>query len=98
MHTVVVWQRDWKQEPTAKFDISQYSPVALVEVPDGRNPLDFAYEATNTIDKYWWENKSVTKMFTGEGCRSTSMFDFMVFEDKFYQVDSFGFKQIEKPQ
>ena len=55
--------------------------VAFVECPSTMTvteKLEFAFMKTNSIDDAWWNNKEVTKMFGGDGCRSTSVGD-MVF-------------------
>jgi predicted RNA-binding Zn-ribbon protein involved in translation (DUF1610 family) len=45
--------------------------------------LEIAYERTNTIDSYWWENPSVTPYFKDHsvGCRSTSTGDIVKLPD-----------------
>ena len=58
--------------------------------------LDQVFKLTNTIDnKYWWENEQVIKIFTKEGCRSTSTGDIIKIDDAFWRVASFGFDKIE---
>lgn len=69
-----------------------YVHVATVNTDD----LDYAYERTNTIDNYWWDNEGVTKHFTAEGCRSTSCGDILMDGDKVYFVASFGFVELDK--
>jgi len=73
--------------------------VALVEIDKYTYTvdklLDQVYELTNSIYKYWWENEQVIKIFTKEGCRSTSVGDIIKIDDDFWRVASFGFDKIE---
>ena len=68
-----------------------YVLVADVSVDDP----DMAYELTNTIDNYWWENDKVDQNFVGDGCRSTSVGDVLVMPDgRVLRCASFGWADI----
>ena len=59
MESVAVIHSKFEDAPTT---------VAFVEVNKNLSDLEkceFAFKETNTIDKAWWENKSVTPMFDG---------------------------------
>lgn len=75
-------------------DLSKMVPVAELEVDD----IEFAYEYTNTIDAPWWDNERVTRLFDGDGCRSTSPSDVIhdLDSDTFYAVLLAGFKEYPK--
>ena len=72
--------------------------VALVEIDKHTYTLDKlldqVFELTNTIDKYWWENEQVIKIFTKEGCRSTSVGDIIKIDDDFWRVAPVGFDKL----
>ncbi|URC15302.1 hypothetical protein GD1_178 [Paraglaciecola Antarctic GD virus 1] len=69
----------------------EYETVAMVEAAD----LNEAFERTNTIQSVWWENDKVTKLFDGEGCRSTSVGDVVITPDnKVFLVAASGFIQV----
>lgn len=56
------------------------------------NVLNNLYNLTNSINTAWYENidaKPSTK--AKEGCRSTSIGDLLLVDEKEYVVDSFGF-------
>lgn len=68
-----------------------YEHVADVVTDD----IARVFTATNTIAHGWWENEDVTVRFEGEGCRSTSVGDVVVFPDgKAHVVDSFGYTEL----
>jgi hypothetical protein len=73
-----------------------YEIVAEVDTDD----LEVAFEKTNTIDRGWWENAGVTRMFKGQvrenmgGCRSTSVGDLAFKDGKTYVVANFGFEEV----
>lgn len=58
----------------ARTDTSEYRLVAEVEA----SSLEGVFERTNTIEQYWWTNDGVTRMFSGHGCRSTSVGDIVI--------------------
>ena len=50
--------------------------VAFVEVAkelSDEEKCEVAFKKTNTIDKAWWENEGVTKMFGGDVCRAPAL-------------------------
>ena len=71
--------------------------VAMVEVDetlDDMDKLEKAFMLTNSIHDAWWKNKEVTKMFGGEGCRSTSVGDMVLIGKTKYKCDSVGWSKI----
>ena len=54
-----------------------------------------AFVKTNTIHNAWWENESVTPMFQGSSCRSTSTGDYVQIGNKKYSCESIGWKEME---
>jgi len=62
--------------------------------------LEEAYRLTNSIDKNWWKNYEVRSRFTTEGCRSTSVGDFIVKHemdgDEVYVVAGCGFIKVKE--
>ena len=64
--------------------------VAFVEVAkelSDEEKCEVAFKKTNTIDKAWWENEGVTKMFGGDACRSTSTGDMVLIGTKKYKCE-----------
>ena len=49
---------------------------------------------TNSIDDAWWNNKQVAAMFEGDGCRSTSVGDYVLVGDTKYLCADFGWDKI----
>ena len=72
--------------------IQELQAVAELEVKE----LDEAYAKTNTIDRVWWENAGVVKLFEAEGCRSTSVGDVLLNLDTHacHVVAHFGFEEL----
>ena len=71
--------------------------VALVEVKKNMTDaekLDLAFMKTNSIDDAWWNNKEVTKMYDGEGCRSTSVGDHVLVGESKYLCEMSGWSKI----
>lgn len=66
----------------------------------GDDALEFAFWATNSIDRNWWEGientetQKVLLRFRGDGCRSTSVGDLMVVGNSVFAVDRFGFRKV----
>jgi hypothetical protein len=89
---VEVWQKKkmaFDEDDPCDFP-KDFVLVAKVQTDD----LDAAFEKTNTIDKYWWENQGVEALVTKT--RSTSVGDVMVdAEGKKHMVAGFGFKALE---
>ena len=88
METVAVIHSKFEDAPTT---------VAFVEVNKNLSDLEkceFAFKETNTIDKAWWENKSVTPMFDGASCRSTSSGDFVLIGNTKYKCAPVGWEKV----
>ena len=71
--------------------------VAFVECPgtmDESEKLEYAFMKTNSIDDAWWNNKEVTKMFDGEGCRSTSVGDMVLVGTEKFLCESTGWSKV----
>ena len=73
------------------------STVALVEVekklPDTEK-LETAFMKTNTIERPWWNNEGVTKMFGGGACRSTSVGDMVLIGTDKYKCEPTGWSEV----
>ena len=53
------------------------------------------FKKTGTIeDDAWWNNKDVTPMFDGDGCRSTSAGDYVLVGNTKYLCDAMGWSKI----
>ena len=98
----LVFQKDWKWMTKDAYPNDKFDLVAEVNIPDdlkysnkSMSVLDWAYEWTNTIDNYWWDNQNVIPKFEGEGCRSTSMWDLIKIDDGLYSVEACGFKPVD---
>ncbi len=92
------------QNPTEKIAVihvmesGQPTTVAFVEVDSSMSvskKIEFAFMKTNSIQDAWWNNKEVTKMFDGSGCRSTNVGDMVLLSngDK-YKVDPVGWTKL----
>ena len=71
--------------------------VAFVECPGGMTTdekLEFAFMKTNSIDDAWWNNEEVTKMFGGDGCRSTSVGDMVLIGTDKYVCEKMGWSKV----
>ena len=55
---------------------------------------EVAFMKTNTIEKAWWENEGVTKMFGGDACRSTSTGDMVLIGTKKYKCACIGWELV----
>ena len=67
--------------------------VAFVECPktwDTTKKLEFAFMKTNSIDDGWWNNEEVTKMFGGDGARSTMVGDMVLVGTEKYMCEGTG--------
>lgn len=71
-------------------------PGGYVHVADVfTNELGEAFEATNTIDRAWWENDNV-KALVGP-TRSTSVGDVLVYNGRAFRCAGAGWKEITLP-
>ena len=71
--------------------------VAFVEVDkkkSDKEKCEIAFMKTNTIDKAWWTNEEVIKIFDGDACRSTSSGDFVLIGNKKYKCAPVGWELI----
>ena len=71
--------------------------VAFVECPGGMTvdeKLEFAFMKTNSIDDAWWNNEEVTKMFGGDGARSTMVGDMVLVGTEKYMVEKMGWSKV----
>ena len=85
---VVVIHSAFDEKPTT---------VAFVEVAkelSDEEKCEVAFKKTNTIDKAWWENEGVTKMFGGDACRSTSTGDMVLIGTKKYKCAFVGWELV----
>ena len=56
--------------------------------------LERAFKLTNSIDDAWWNNKEVTKMFDGDGCRSTMVGDMVLIGTEKFKCEPNGWSKI----
>jgi len=80
----------------APFEQAPYT-VAMVDVPkhlSDEEKCEVAFRKTNTIEKAWWENEGVTKMFGGDACRSTSTGDMVLIGTKKYKCAFVGWELV----
>ena len=80
----------------AAFDETPHT-VALVEVSKALSTdekLEKAFMLTNSINDAWYNNKEITKMFDGDGCRSTSVGDMVLIGKEKYKCDSSGWSLV----
>tara|TARA_B100002019_G_C20897784_1_gene416625 strand:+ start:197 stop:520 length:324 start_codon:yes stop_codon:yes gene_type:complete len=77
----------------------QPTTVAFVDVDSSLSvskKISHAFMKTNSIDDAWWNNEGVTKMFGGDGCRSTSVGDMVLLSNgEKYKVEPVGWTKIE---
>ena len=59
-----------------------------------REKCEKAFMLTNSIDDAWWNNEEVTKMFGGEGCRSTSVGDMVLVGTEKFLCESTGWSKV----
>jgi hypothetical protein len=58
--------------------------------------IEEAFRLTNSIEFNWWENAEVTALFSGGGCRSTSVGDVVEVNGTFHLCASSGWTVLEK--
>ena len=71
--------------------------VAFVEVSaklSTEAKLEKAFMLTNSINDAWYNNKEITKMFDGEGCRSTSVGDMVLIGKEKYKCEKSGWELV----
>ena len=57
--------------------------------------LEDSFMLTNSINSPWYENEGVTKLFKGDGCRSTSVGDVVEEGGVYFVVTNVGFDCID---
>ena len=71
--------------------------VAFIDMPKSLSTsekLEEAFMLTNSIDDAWYNNKRVTKMFSGDGCRSTMVGDMVLIGKEKFKVEPMGWSKI----
>ena len=71
--------------------------VGFVECPGTMSTsekLEYAFMKTNSIDDAWWNNTDITKMFDGDGCRSTSVGDMVLVGTEKFLCESSGWSKV----
>ena len=73
-----------------------FQEVAILDIPDGmKNPLDFIYEQTNSIDNPWTHNMTV-RWVAADKVRSTSVGYIVELDGRLFYCDSVGWKPINE--
>ncbi|HIG57781.1 MAG TPA: hypothetical protein EYQ21_00045 [Flavobacteriales bacterium] len=71
--------------------------VALVDVKSDLSDtakLEKAFMLTNSIEDAWWNNPKISKLFDGDGCRSTMVGDMILVGTEKYKVEPMGWSKI----
>ena len=71
--------------------------VAFIDMPKSLSTsekLEEAFMLTNSIDDAWYNNKRVTKMFSGDGCRSTMVGDMVLIGTEKFKVEPMGWSKV----
>ena len=71
--------------------------VAFIDMPKSLSTsekLEVAFMLTNSIDDAWYNNKRVTKMFSGDGCRSTMVGDMVLIGKEKFKVEPMGWSKM----
>ena len=71
--------------------------VAFVNMPNAlttSEKLEKAFMLTNSIDSPWYTNKEITKMFDGDGCRSTMVGDMVLIGNEKFKVEPMGWSKV----
>ena len=71
--------------------------VALIDMPKPMSlaeKLEHAFMLTNSIESAWYENKGLTKLFSGDGCRSTMVGDMVLIGNSKYRVEKSGWSKL----
>ena len=71
--------------------------VAFIDMPKSLSTsekLEEAFILTNSIDDAWYNNKRVTKMFSGDGCRSTMVGDMVLIGKEKFKVEPMGWSKV----
>ncbi len=58
--------------------------------------LEEAFEKTNTIRQPWYKATDIEVAYDAKsGCRSTSVGDVLMYDDRFFRVSPIGFKEFQ---
>ena len=71
--------------------------VAFIDMPKSLSTsekLEEAFMLTNSIEDAWYNNKRVTKMFSGAGCRSTMVGDIVLIGKEKFKVEPMGWSKV----
>ena len=71
--------------------------VAFIDMPKSLSTsekLEEAFMLTNSIEDAWYNNKRVTKMFSGDGCRSTMVGDMVLIGKEKFKVEPMGWSKM----
>ena len=71
--------------------------VAFIDMPKTlttSEKLERAFMLTNSIDDAWYKGKEITKMFEGDGCRSTMVGDMVLIGTEKFKVEPMGWSKI----
>ena len=71
--------------------------VAFIDMPKSMSTsekLEHAFMLTNSIDDAWYNNKGITKMFDGDGCRSTMVGDMVLIGTEKYKCEGNGWSKV----
>ena len=71
--------------------------VAFIDMPKSLSTsekLEEAFMLTNSIEDAWYNNKRVTKMFSGDGCRSTMVGDMVLIGKEKFKVEPMGWSKV----
>ena len=71
--------------------------VAFIDMPKSlttTEKLEEAFMLTNSIDDAWYNNKRVTKMFSGDGCRSTMVGDMVLIGKEKFKLEPMGWSKV----
>jgi hypothetical protein len=71
--------------------------VAFIDMPKTlttSEKLERAFMLTNSIDDAWYKGKEITKMFEGDGCRSTMVGDMVLIGTEKFKCEPNGWSKI----
>ena len=71
--------------------------VAFIDMPktlSTTEKLERAFMLTNSIDDAWYNNKGITKMFDGDGCRSTMVGDMVLIGTEKFKCEPNGWSKV----
>jgi hypothetical protein len=76
-----------KSEVVAYVSVNKNLPLA--------KKLEEAFVKTNSIHIAWWKNEEVETVFVGKSCRSTSVGDMVILDEKTYRCEDNGWKTLD---